>query len=237
MKNKAWIKEGIRDGFPIFLAYFAVSFALGIAAGKVGFSALQAFVVSLTNNASAGEYAGISLVGVSAGYLEVALMVFIANARYFLMSCTLSQKFSPETPFFHRLIIGYAITDEIFAANIGRKGYIEPAYSYGVMGIAMPGWAFGTALGVIAGAVLPAFAVSALSVALFGMFIAIIIPPAMKNRVIAALVLISFALSTAANKLPVFDCISQGIKTIILTVLISLAAALIRPIPSDVDCE
>ncbi len=237
MKNKSLIREGIRDGFPIFLAYFAVSFALGIAAGKVGFSALQAFVVSLTNNASAGEYAGISLVGVSAGYLEVALMVFIANARYFLMSCTLSQKFSPETPFFHRLIIGYAITDEIFAANIGRKGYIEPAYSYGVMGIAMPGWAFGTALGVIVGDVLPAFAVSALSVALFGMFIAIIIPPAMKNRVIAALVLVSFALSTAANKLPVFDGISRGIKTIILTVAISLVAALVRPIPNDSDCE
>ena len=184
------------------------------------------------------QYAIPCIISLLVGALyNIVDQVFIANARYFLMSCTLSQKFSPETPFFHRLIIGYAITDEIFAANIGRKGYIEPAYSYGVMGIAMPGWAFGTALGVIAGDVLPAFAVSALSVALFGMFIAIIIPPAMKNRVIAALVLISFALSTAANKLPVFDCISQGIKTIILTVLISLAAALIRPIPSDVDCE
>ena len=105
------------------------------------------------------------------------------------------------------------------------------------MGMAMPGWAFGTALGVIAGDVLPSFAVSALSVALFGMFIAIIIPPAMKNKVIAALVLVSFALSTAANKLPLFDGISQGIKTILLTVVISLAAALVRPIPSDVDCE
>jgi hypothetical protein len=128
-------------------------------------------------------------------------------------------------------------TDEIFAANIGRKGYIEPAYSYGVMGIAMPGWAFGTAFGVIAGDVLPDFAVSALSVALFGMFIAIIVPPAMKNRVIAALLLVSFALSTAANKLPVFAGISQGIKTIILTVVISLAAAIVRPIPMDSDCE
>lgn len=237
MKIKSSVKEGIRDGFPIFLAYFAVSFALGIAAGKVGFTALQAFVVSLTNNASAGEYAGISLVGVSAGYLEVALMVFIANARYFLMSCTLSQKFSPDTPFFHRLLIGFAITDEIFAVNVGRKGYIEPAYSYGVMAIAMPGWAFGTALGVVVGDVLPSFAVSALSVALFGMFIAIIVPPAIKNRVIAVLVLVSFALSTAANKLPMLDGISQGVKTIVLTVAISLAAALIRPIPSDADCE
>jgi predicted branched-subunit amino acid permease len=237
MNKKSLFFSGFRDGIPIALGYFAVSFALGITAGNAGFTALQAFIASLTNNASAGEYAAIALIATGAGYAEVALMELIANARYFLMSCTLSQKFSPKTPLFHRLIIGYAITDEIFAANIGRKGYIEPAYSYGVMGMAMPGWAFGTALGVIAGDVLPAFAVSALSVALFGMFIAIIIPPAMKNKVIAALVIISFAFSTAANKLPLFDSISPGIKTIVLTVLISLAAALIRPIPSDVDCE
>ncbi len=237
MKKSSAIKEGIRDGFPIFLAYFAVSFALGITAYKAGFSALQALFLSITNNASAGEYAGISLIAECAGYAEVAIMVFIANARYFLMSCTLSQKFSSDTSFFHRLIIGFAVTDEIFAVNIGRKGYIEPAYSYGVMACAMPGWAVGTALGVIVGDVLPAFAVSALGVALFGMFIAIIVPPAVKNRVIAILVLISFALSTAANKLPVFGNISSGIKTIILTVLISLAAAIIRPIPQDDDGE
>lgn len=237
MKRSVLIKEGLRDGFPIFLAYFAVSFALGITAGKAGFSAIQAMVLSLTNNASAGEYAGISLVAASAGYVEVAVMVFIANARYFLMSCTLSQRFSAETPFFHRLIIGFAVTDEMFAVNVGRRGYIEPAYSYGVMMIAMPGWAVGTALGVLVGDVLPAFAVSALGVALFGMFIAIIVPPAVKNRVIACLVIVSFALSTAANKLPFLDGISSGIKTIILTVMISLAAAVIRPIPDDGDCE
>jgi len=227
----------MRDGVPITLGYFAVSFALGITAGKAGFSALQAFVASLLNNASAGEYAAIALIASGSGFLEVALMELVANARYFLMACTMSQKFSPDTPFYHRLLIGFDLTDEIFAINVTRKGYIEPAYAYGAIVTVLPGWSVGTALGVIVGDVIPAFAVSALGVAIFGMFIAIIIPPAVKNRVIAVTVLASFALSTAVNKLPFFDFIPEGTKTIILTVVIALAAAIIRPIPTDEDCE
>ena len=227
----------MRDGVPITLGYFAVSFALGITAGKAGFSAFQAFIASLLNNASAGEYAAIALIASGAGFLEVALMELVANARYFLMACTMSQKFSPDTPFYHRLLIGFDLTDEIFAINVTKKGYIEPAYAYGAIVTVLPGWSVGTALGVIVGDVIPAFAVSALGVAIFGMFIAIIIPPAVKNRVIAVTVLASFALSTAANKLPFFDFIPEGTKTIILTVVIALAAAIIRPIPTDEDCE
>lgn len=235
MSKKKLFISGLRDGIPISLGYFAVSFALGIAAGNAGFTAFQAFIASLTNNASAGEYAAIALIGAGAGYAEVALMELIANARYFLMACTMSQKFSPDTPFYHRLLIGFDLTDEIFAINVSRSGYLEPPYAYGAILIALPGWSVGTALGVIVGDALPAFAVSALSVALFGMFIAIIIPPAVKNRVIAVTVIASFVLSTAANKLPVLCGISSGTKTIILTVLIALAAAIIRPIPDEED--
>lgn len=237
MTYKSPFRHGMRDGIPIALAYFAVSFALGITAGNAGFSAIQAMILSLTNNASAGEYAAISMVAIGAPYAEAALMVVIANARYFLMACTMSQRFSNDTPFYHRLLIGFDLTDELFAINIGRKGYIDPPYAYGAMSVAIPGWAVGTALGVIAGDVLPEFAVSALSVALFGMFIAIIVPPAVKNRVIAVIVLVSFALSTAADRLPLLSEISSGTKTIILTVLISLCAAIIRPIPEDEDGE
>lgn len=237
MNKKKLFLAGVRDGIPITLGYFAVSFALGITAGKAGFSALQAFVASLLNNASAGEYAAISLIASGAGYAELALMELVANARYFLMACTMSQKFSPDTPFYHRLLIGFDLTDEIFAVNVMRDGYIEPAYAYGAILTALPGWSLGTALGVVVGDVIPAFAVSALGVAIFGMFIAIIIPPAMKNRVIAACVLASFALSTTADRLPCFAGIPSGTKTIILTVAISLAAALIRPIPDDADGE
>ncbi len=237
MSKKKLFLSGMRDGVPITLGYFAVSFALGITAGKAGFSAFQAFVASLLNNASAGEYAAIALIASGAGFLEVALMELVANARYFLMACTMSQKFSPDTPFYHRLLIGFDLTDEIFAINVTRKGYIEPAYAYGAIVTVLPGWSVGTALGVIVGDVIPAFAVSALGVAIFGMFIAIIVPPAVKDRVIAVTVLASFALSTAVNKLSFFDFIPEGTKTIILTVVIALAAAIIRPIPTDEDCE
>ncbi len=237
MNKKKLFLSGVRDGVPITLGYFAVSFALGIAAGKAGFSALQAFVASLLNNASAGEYAAISLIGAGAGYAELALMELVANARYFLMACTMSQKFSPDTPFYHRLLIGFDLTDEIFAVNVMRDGYIEPAYAYGAILTALPGWSLGTALGVIVGDVIPAFAVSALGVAIFGMFIAIVIPPAVKSRAIGVCVIASFALSTAVNRLSFFDFIPSGTKTIILTVAISLAAALLRPIPDDEDGE
>ena len=114
--------DGMRDGFPIALGYFAVSFSLGIAARHAGFTPLQGFLASLLNNASAGEYAAFTLVAAQATYLEVAIITLIANARYLLMSCALAQKFSPGTPFFHRLIIAYDVTDELFGITIARPG-------------------------------------------------------------------------------------------------------------------
>ncbi|MBR6808330.1 MAG: AzlC family ABC transporter permease [Clostridia bacterium] len=237
MNGKKLLLTGLKDGIPIALAYFAVAFALGIAAGKAGFSAIQAVILSITNNASAGEYAAISMVASSAGYVETALMILVANARYFLMSCTISQKFSKSTPFYHRLLIGFALTDEIFAINVARKSDLQPAYAYGAVSVAIPGWALGTGLGVVMGNILPAFAVSALSTALFGMFIAIIVPPAVKNKTMAVLVILSFILSTLADRLTLLKNIPSGTKTIILTVVIALGAAIIRPIPTDDDCE
>ena len=106
--------NGIRDGIPIGLGYFAVSFSLGIAARKAGLSPFQGFLASLFNNASAGEYAAFTLIAANAGYLQVAIITLIANARYLLMSCALAQRFSPDTPFFHRFLIGYDVTDELF---------------------------------------------------------------------------------------------------------------------------
>ncbi len=226
-------RAGMRDGLPIALGYFAVAFALGIAAKNAGFSALQALVASLTNNASAGEYAAFSLIAAGAGYLEVAVMTLVANARYLLMSCSLSQKLSPETPLRHRLIIGYDVTDEIFGISIARIGYLNPWYTYGAMTVCIPGWGSGTFLGVLMGNILPLRAVSALSVGLYGMFLAIIIPPARKNRVILALVAISFAASYAASRLAVFAGISSGVKTIVLTVVIALAAAVLFPVKEE----
>ena len=143
--------EGMRDGVPIALGYFAVSFSLGIAARNAGLTPIQGFFASLFNNASAGEYAAFSLIAAGATYLEVAIITLIANARYLLMSCALAQKFAPGTPFFHRLIIGYDVTDELFGITIARPGYLNPFYTYGAIALAAPAWAMGTALGIIAG--------------------------------------------------------------------------------------
>lgn len=227
------MKEGIRDGIPIGLGYLAVSFSLGVAARNAGLSAFQGFLVSLLNNASAGEYAGFTVIAANGAYFEIFLMTLIANARYLLMSCALSQKFSPDTPLIHRIFVGYDVTDEIFGITIARPGMLDPFYSYGAILIAAPAWAGGTALGVIAGNLLPARAVSALSVALFGMFLAVIIPPARKNRVIALFVLVSFAASFAATYLPLISQLSGGTRTIILTVLISAIAAILFPVNEE----
>lgn len=229
-KHRASFRSGIKDGIPIAAGYFAVSFTLGIAARNAGFSAVQAMVASLTNNASAGEYAAFALVAAGAGYLEVAIMTLVANARYLLMSCALSQKLSPDTPLLHRLLVGYDVTDEIFAISISRWGNLDPFYTYGAMAVAIPGWSLGTLLGVLAGNILPLRVVSALSVGLYGMFLAIILPPARKNKVVGGVVLLSFALSFAAARLPMLSGISSGIKTIFLTVVISLGAALAFPV-------
>ena len=166
--------EGMRDGVPIALGYFAVSFSLGIAARRAGFTPFQGFLVSLLNNASAGEYAAFAIIMANATYLEVAIITLIANARYLLMSCALAQRFAPGTPFWHRLLIGYDVTDELFGITIARPGSLNPYYTYGAILLAAPAWAIGTALGIIAGNLLPLRAVSALSVALYGMFLAII---------------------------------------------------------------
>lgn len=231
------LREGFRDGIPIGLGYLAVSFSLGVAARNAGLSAFQGFLVSLLNNASAGEYAGFTVIAANGAYFEIFLMTLIANARYLLMSCALSQKFSPDTPLIHRIFVGYDVTDEIFGITIARPGMLDPFYSYGAILIAAPAWAGGTALGVIAGNLLPARAVSALSVALFGMFLAVIIPPARKNRVIALFVLISFAASFAATYLPLISQLSSGTRTIILTVLISAIAAILFPVNEEEDTK
>ena len=228
--NQTCFRRGVRDGMPIALGYFAVAFTLGIAAKNAGFSALQAMVESLTNNASAGEYAVFSLVSAGAGYWEVAVMTLVANARYLLMSCALSQKLAPETGMGHRMLLAFDVTDEIFGVSIAFPGRLNPFYTYGAMAVAIPGWALGTFFGVVVGNVLPLRLVSALSVGLYGMFLAIIVPPARGNRVVLALVLLSFAASWAAASLPALAAMSSGVKTIVLTVAISLGAAILFPV-------
>lgn len=232
MKKKVFL-DGIRDGIPIALGYFAVAFSLGIVAKKAALTPFQGFIASFFNVASAGENALFNEIINKATYFEVAVFTLVVNARYFLMSCSLSQKINPDTKFYHRFLIGFGITDEIFGISISRPGYVNPLYNYGAMIIAIPFWSIGTSLGIIAGNVLPNRVVSALSVALFGMFLAIIIPPAKKNLIIAIGVAVSFISSYMCGIIPYIREIDSGKRTIILTVLISAILAIIKPVEDD----
>ena len=223
------LQNGMRDGVPIGLGYFAVSFSLGIAAKNAGLTPFQGFLASLLCNASAGEYAGFTLIAAGATYLELAIVTLIANARYLLMSCAMSQRLDPGMPGFHRPLMAFHITDELFGIAIARPGCLNPFYSYGAVLVAAPCWAVGTALGAIAGGLLPLRLVSAFSVALYGMFLAVIIPAARKSKVIAGLIAICFGASYGAAHLPVVSEVSGGTRTIFLTVVLSAAAAVLFP--------
>ena len=233
LDNKKWYLKGIRDGIPIALGYFAVSFTLGILAKKAGITAFQAMLATGLTNASAGGYAAFNLIGEDGGYLALALTELIVNARYLLMSCALSQKLSPKTSTLHRMLVAFNVTDEVFGISVSVPGTLNPFYNYGASSVSIPGWALGTFFGVIMGNVLPASIVSALSVGLYGMFLAIIIPPAKKNKVIAGIIPVSMIASFGFAYLPKVSQISSGMRVIILTVTISLACAILFPIKED----
>ncbi len=235
MNNSKWYKKGIIDGIPIALGYFAVSFTLGIVAAKAGLTAFQALIATGLTNASAGGYAGFEIIAEGGGYIAMAVSQLIVNARYLLMSASLSQKLAPDTSVLNRALVAFDVTDEIFGISIAVNGRLNPFYNYGAMTVAIPGWALGAFFGVIMGDILPGSLVSALSVGLYGMFLAIIIPPARKNRVIAFLVTVSMILSFAFSKLPLLSEISSGVRVIILTVAISFAAAILFPIEEEAD--
>lgn len=229
ISRKKALAQGFKDGIPIGLGYLAVAFTLGITAKNAGLNAFQGFIASLFTLASAGEYAGFNAILESVPYIELVIVTIVANARYLLMGCSLSQRISPDMKLGHRLGVGFFLTDEIFGISIARPGNTDPFYTYGAGLCAAPLWALGTALGIIMGTVLPSAIVSALSVAIYGMFLAIIIPPAKKNKVVLGLVLISFGASFLLEKLPFTEDISSGTRVIILTVVLSALAAIIFP--------
>ena len=231
--RRAVFMEGVHDGVPIALGYFVVAFTLGILAKTAGLSAWQGFVTSAVNIASAGEYAGFTVIAAQAPYLEIAVLTLVANARYFLMAAALAQRFAPDTPLLHRLAVSFGVTDEVFGITVARGGTVTPYYNYGALAISVPAWSAGTSAGILAGGILPAAAVSALSVALYGMFVWVILPPAKKSRPIAGMVLASFLLSLAATYAPLTSELSGGTRTIILTLLIAGVGAALFPVHEE----
>lgn len=235
--NRDWYLQGAHDGLPIAMGYLAVSFTLGIAARNVGLGAFPASLMSITNLTSAGPFAALGLITAGTSYVEMACTQLIINLRYFLMSCALSQKLDPDMHFFHRLLVAYGVTDEIFGISIGSGRMLNPFYAYGAISVAAPSWTLGTFLGVVSGNVLPARVLNALNVALYGMFIAVIVPPARKQKVLAGLVAVSMAASLLFTLLPVVSQISTGMRIIILTVLVAGAGAVLFPVEEAEEKE
>ena len=232
MKRKQFFR-GVRTGIPIALGYLAVGFTLGITAKNAGLTAFQSGLTSLLVSASAGQYAAFTMMAAQSGYLEIAIMEAVTNARYILMSCALSQKLPESTKTWHRLTMGFAVTDEILGMAIAEEDKLNPYYYFGMMAIAVPLWALGTFLGPAVGNVLPGSVVSALSVGLYGMFLAVIIPASKKNRIILGVVVVSMAASFALEVIPWFAAIASGTRTILLTVVIASAAAVLFPVKEE----
>ncbi|MBQ9065579.1 MAG: AzlC family ABC transporter permease [Blautia sp.] len=223
-------RKGMRDGIPIGLGYFVVSFTFGIAAAGGGMTPLQATVISLTNVTSAGQFAGLEIIFAGGSYLEMALTQLIINLRYCLMSFSLAQKLRRDVPFAHRFLVAFGVTDEIFGISISQVEKVHPCYNYGAMCVAIPGWTIGTLIGAVSGSLLPGFIMSALSVAIYGMFLAIIIPPARDNRTVLCVVVSAMGLSTLFSLVPLLKHVSSGFVIILVTLVVAGAAAALSPV-------
>lgn len=230
MQNKNYYLKGLKDGTPIALGYFAVGFTLGIAAKAMGLTAFQAGLMSFTMHASAGEFAVLTVIAGQSGYLSMIITQLIINMRYFLMSCSLSQKIDRDTSLLKRLIMGYFVTDEIFGIAISKKPPLNPFYNFGAATVASPGWILGTVLGAAIGNILPGSLSSALSVALYGMFLAVVIPPSKKDKTIAAVVAISMIGSLGFSMMPIIRDFAASTRIIILTIVIASIAAIVHPV-------
>ena len=231
--NKLFMK-GVKHGLPIGLGYLSVSFAFGAQCTGSGLTVIQALLISMTNLTSAGQLAGLSVmvsgVALQTGLIEMALTQFIINLRYALMGLSLSQKLGPTMNTPRRMFFSFANTDEIFAVASAQPEKLHHHYLYGLMVMPYIGWSLGTLLGAAAGAILPAFVTNALGIAIYGMFIAIVIPPARQEKPVAVVALIAIAISVAFRYLPVLNTVSGGFVVIICAVVAAAIGALLFPV-------
>lgn len=227
-------KKGLKDGIPIALGYLSVSFTFGLQAVSLGLKWWEAVMISLTNLTSAGQFAGLDILVRGGGFwIEMACTQFIINIRYALMSLSLSQKTDKSVKGIHRWLTGFGITDEIFAVSMGNENDISNKYLYGIMLLPILGWTGGTLLGVTAGNVLPNVVRDSLCIAIYGMFIAIIIPPAKKNPAVLKVVTISVLMSCAFKWIPVINNISSGFVIIICTIVAATIGAILFPVKEE----
>lgn len=223
--------KGIIDGIPICLGYLSVSFAFGIFSVESGLSILEAVLISMTNVTSAGQLAAVPIIAGGGAFLELAATQLVINLRYALMSVSLSQKLHHNVRLFDRFIISFVNTDEVFAVASSNTGDVKRNYLYGLILTPYLGWASGTLLGAVAGNILPAIVISSLGVAIYAMFVAIVVPEAKKHSCTAMCVVFAIALSCVFKYTPLLNQIPQGFVIIICAVAASALFAAIMPIP------
>ncbi len=229
--------KGLKDGIPICLGYVSVAFAFGIFTVNSGLTIWQTICISLANCTSAGQLAGVPIIAGCLSFAEMALTQLVINLRYSLMSVSLSQKLADDVTFLDRLLIAFVNTDEVFAVASGQKGLVSRYYFFGLILTPYFGWALGTALGAVAGNILPVIVTNALGIAIYGMFIAIILPVAKKDKAVTIVVLISCALSVCFHFVPALKQISSGFVIIICAVIAGVAGALFFPVKTADEGE
>ena len=237
-KRRMFMKEfkcGLRDGIPIAVGYFAVSFGFGVVAFQDGIPAWLSVLMSLTNVTSAGQFAGLEIIAAASGVmlatvLEMILTQFIINLRYALMGLSLSQKLGPTMNTARRMFFAFSNTDEIFAVAASQPEKLYHHYLYGLMTMPYIGWSLGTFLGAAAGQILPEFVCNALGIAIYGMFLAIILPPARREKPVRVVVLIAVAVSLLFHYLPMLKAVSGGFAVIICAVVAAALGALLFPV-------
>lgn len=230
-KNK--FLEGIKDGIPIGLGYLSVSFAFGIFAIESGLTLWQTLLISMLNVTSAGQLAGVPIIAAGGTLVEIAVSQLVINARYALMSVSLSQKLGKNVGLLDRFIISFVNTDEVFAVASGKKGNVGRSYLYGLIITPYFGWSIGTLIGAAAGNILPEAVVSALGIAIYGMFVAIVVPVIKENRNTALCVLFAIVLSCLFKFVPHLAKVPSGFSIIICAVLASILFAFFAPIEQE----
>lgn len=227
------LKTGIQRGVPVGVGYFSVSFGFGAMAASQGIRALDAALISVTNLTSAGQFAGLTLIIAGTTLWEMILTMLVINSRYALMSLALSQRMGKDTGFLPRLWIAFTNTDEIFALAMAEPGKLTVPFLAGLGLAPILGWTGGTLCGALAGSVLPLNIRAALGVMLYGMFIAIVVPPARKERPVLVSVVLALVCSCAFTWMPVLKEISSGISIVICTVAAAAVAAWLFPVEDE----
>ena len=229
--------RGLHNGIPICLGYVSVGFTFGMMCTENGLSFLVAVLISLTNLTSAGQFAGTALIISGGSLLEIGITTFVINLRYMLMSLSISQKVDVALSIPKRMLMSFGITDEIFGVSMQTKGNISFTYFMGLMILPILGWSGGTLIGATAVSLLPDMVRSALGIAIYGMFLAVIIPPARTERAVAWVIAIAAAISCILYYVPFFSGISSGWMIIICAVAASSIAAVLWPVADEEEAN